>query len=76
MPQQASSTDPAQRTGPLQVMQSIAWSFFGVQSSRNRKRDFTAGNPWHYIVAALLMTGFVVLVFATAAQLAMRHLGH
>lgn len=69
------SAAPARRVGPLQVIQSIAWSFFGVQSSRNRRRDFSAGNPWHYIVAAVLMTGLVVLVFATAAQLAIRHLG-
>lgn len=63
----------APKTSTLQVIQSVAWSFFGVQSSRNRRRDFTRGNPWHYLVAAALMTGLVVLMIAGAAQLALRY---
>ncbi|MEJ2060347.1 MAG: DUF2970 domain-containing protein [Gammaproteobacteria bacterium] len=38
---------------------SVLSAFFGVQSNRNRERDFTQGNPMHFIVL-----GFVaVLVF-------------
>ncbi len=54
-----------------QVAASVAWSFFGVQNSRNRRRDFTYGKPWQFIVLAFLMTGAVVLVFVSAAQLAL-----
>ncbi|HEY1077063.1 MAG TPA: DUF2970 domain-containing protein [Fontimonas sp.] len=56
---------------PWQVAASVAWSFFGVQSSRNRRRDFTYGKPGPFILAALLMTAAVVLLFAGAAQLAL-----
>jgi len=57
----------------VQIVQSVAWAFFGVQSSRNWKRDFSRGNPWHFIVAATLMTGVVVLMFLSAVQLALRY---
>ncbi len=66
-------TQPAQEhdrdPGFLQVLQSVAWSFFGVQSSRNRQRDFTRGKPWHYIAMAVAMTGVVVMIFIAAVQL-------
>ena len=56
-------------TSAWQVIQSVLWSFFGVQSSKNRQRDFTRGKPIHYLVAALLMTGVVALIFYAAVQL-------
>lgn len=61
------------QTGPTlpQVVASVAASFFGVQSARNRARDVTTGQPWHYVVVALLMTGLVTLGFYGAAQLAL-----
>ena len=40
---------------------------FGVQSSRNRSRDFQAGKPSHFIIAGLVFTvlfvvGMIMLV--------------
>lgn len=64
----------APRLSTLQVMQSVAWAFFGVQSHRNRVRDFTVGKPLHFIVVGLLLTGTVVGLFVAAAQLALRFL--
>ena len=58
----------------LQVFQSVAWSFFGVQSHRNRLRDFTMGRPMQFVVAGLVLTGVVVGLFIAAAQLALRFL--
>lgn len=58
----------------LQVVQSVAWSFFGVQSHRNRLRDFTVGRPMQFIVVGFLLTGAVVGLFIAAAQLALRFL--
>lgn len=40
-----------------QVFGSILASFFGVQSSRNRKRDFQSGKAKHFIAAGIVMTG-------------------
>ena len=63
------SDEKPRPTTVWQVIQSVAWSFFGVQSSENRKRDFTHGRPLHYLIAALLMTGVVALFFYGVVQL-------
>jgi hypothetical protein len=54
-----------------QVIGSVASSFFGVQSSRNRERDFKHGNPLVFLAVGFVMTGVVALVFYGAAQLAL-----
>lgn len=61
----------AQNLSTLQVIQSVAWAFFGVQSHRNRVRDFNSGKPLHFIVVGLLLTGVVIGLFVGAAQLAL-----
>lgn len=59
----------------LQEIGSVLASFFGVQSSRNRQRDFTRGSPARFVVLGLLMTvGFVVFVY-TVVQLVLRSAG-
>ena len=45
-----------------QVIGSVMASFIGVQSNRNRERDFQHGRPIHYIIAGLAMTLLFVLV--------------
>lgn len=65
----ASDDEKSRPTSAWQVIQSVLWSFFGVQSSKNRQRDFTRGKPIHYLVAALLMTGVVALFFFAVVQL-------
>lgn len=54
-----------------QTTLSVLSAFFGVQSSRNRERDFTRGNPVHFIVIGLGMTGVVVLLFYMAMRFAL-----
>lgn len=44
-----------------QVVGSTLASAFGVQSSRNRERDFSRGNVWHFIVAGVVFTVLFVL---------------
>ena len=46
---------------PLQVGFSTLASAFGVQSRRNRERDFTHGKAWHFIVAGIVFTVVFVL---------------
>lgn len=56
------------------VIRSVAAAFFGVQSNRNRERDFKHGKPVHYIAIGaaatvlfvLVMWGVVKLVLALA----------
>lgn len=63
--------DNAQRLTILQVIQSVAWAFFGVQSHRNRVRDFTVGQPLQFVIVGVLLTAVVVALFVAAAQLAL-----
>lgn len=49
-------------TTKLQVAQSVGAAMLGVQSSKNRKRDFQAGKPLHFIVGGLLGTLLFILV--------------
>ncbi len=40
----------------FQMVGSILASFFGVQSSKNRERDFTRGRAKHFILVGIFMT--------------------
>lgn len=55
---------------PKQVVASVLASFFGVQNSRNRRRDFTHGKARHFIAVAFGLTLALALLFAGAAKLA------
>ncbi len=46
----------------LTVMLSVVASFFGVQKEANRRRDFSSGKFWHFLVAGLVF----VIVFILA----------
>lgn len=47
----------------LQIVLSVIAAAFGVQSSKNRERDFKGGNIYVYIAAGVIFTAvFVVLV--------------
>ncbi|MBA1292800.1 DUF2970 domain-containing protein [Pseudomonas lurida] len=43
-----------------QMLHSVVAAAFGVQSGKNRARDFTHGKPSHFVVLGILFT----LVFA------------
>lgn len=40
----------------LDVVKSVLASFFGVQSDKNRERDFQQGNPAQFILVGLVLT--------------------
>ena len=48
---------------------------FGVQSSRNRERDFSQGNYRHFIVAGVVFTALFVLTVIVVVRLVLRHAG-
>jgi len=45
-----------------QVILSVLAALFGVQSAKNRTRDFTAGSPAVFIIVGLLAVTLFVLV--------------
>lgn len=60
-------TDPD--NNPLsfwQVLLSVLAAAFGVQSGKNRQRDFSRGKPLHFVTIGLLATAlFVLLLYGT-----------
>lgn len=64
-----------QKPNLLQVVSSIAAGMFGVQSQRNRQRDFSHSSPLPFILAGisfillfvLIMVGIVTVVMKAGA---------
>ncbi|MBK4987978.1 MULTISPECIES: DUF2970 domain-containing protein [unclassified Pseudomonas] len=54
-----------------QMLQSILAAAFGVQSGKNRARDFTHGKASHFIVLGVLFTLAFVAVLIGLVQLAL-----
>ena len=44
----------------LELLQSTLWAALGVQKSDNRIRDFSKGNPWHFVLMGVGFTVFFV----------------
>lgn len=55
-----------------QVMASVLASFLGVQSNRNRERDFQHGKPSHYVIVGLIFVVLFVLTIIGVVQLVMK----
>lgn len=57
-------------TGFWAVVQSVGAAMIGVQSHKNRERDFTEGKPIHFIVGGLIGTFlFLLLVWGIVQYL-------
>lgn len=46
----------------FQVIQSVIAAMFGVQSARNRQRDFTAGEARYYIIGGIIFVILFILI--------------
>jgi len=53
----------------LQVAQSVLAASFGVQSGRNRERDFRQGSARTFIIAGLIGTVIFILTVYTVVRL-------
>ena len=58
-----------EKVGFWEVLKSVLSAFFGVQSRRNRERDFRHGKPIHFIVVGLLATLLFVLTIFGVVRL-------
>lgn len=58
-----------------QTATSVGASFVGVQSSKNRERDFKHGKAAHFIVMGVVATAVFVLLVVLAVRLALRQAG-
>jgi len=64
--------NPQQRQKPgglRALLQSVLAAALGVQSSKNRERDFTDGKASHFIVAGIVFTFLFIATVATIVNL-------
>jgi hypothetical protein len=69
------NTDKEEKVSLLDVFKSVNAAFFGVQSSKNRERDFTKGKPSHYIIIGIVMTVVFILVVVGVVKLVLNLAG-
>lgn len=67
--------DPGKPPSLGQVIASVAASFFGVQSSKNRERDFKHGKAAHFIAIGLLATVTFIALVVLLVRLALHQAG-
>lgn len=58
-----------------EMLQSVLAAAFGVQSGKNRTRDFSRGKPSHFIILGVLFTAIFVLVLYGLVQLVLHFAG-
>lgn len=71
-------TPPPEKPDPpgfWQMLQSVLAAAFGVQSNRNRERDFAHDKPWHFIVLGAGFTLVFVLGLLLIARLVLYFVG-
>ncbi len=64
-----------QAPGLWQVIGSVMAAAFGVQSRKNRERDFKHGRAIHFIVVGLVFTVLFVLAILAVVKIVLRHAG-
>jgi len=58
-----------------EMLQSVLSAAFGVQSGKNRARDFSRGKPSHFIILGVLFTAVFVLVIFGIVKLVLHLAG-
>ncbi|MFZ2207172.1 MAG: DUF2970 domain-containing protein [Porticoccaceae bacterium] len=57
------------KPGFLSIVRSTLSAAIGVQSSKNRERDFTQGSPFAFIAAGIIFTVLFILTVVTVVHL-------
>lgn len=77
--QEEPGTGPRRQEGeklnPLQVVSSVFAAGLGVQSSKNRERDFKQGKPGVFIAAGIVFTLLFIGAVFTVVQLVLKGAG-
>ncbi len=70
-----SEQEQKQKTGfnPLRIIGSVLAAGFGVQSGKNRERDFKEGNLATFVVAGILFTALFVASVYFVVSLVLEH---
>lgn len=63
------SNNKPQNATLTQVFQSVLAALFGVQSDKNRRRDFNAANPKTYLIVGVIVTLLFILTVVTVVNI-------
>ena len=58
------------KSGLLKAFLSVAAAAFGVQSNKNREKDFSHSSPWPYILGGLVFTAIFITVLVVVVKVA------
>lgn len=58
-----------------EMLQSVLAAALGVQSGKNRSRDFSRGKPSHFIILGVLFTGVFVLTIYAVVRVVLHFAG-
>ena len=67
--------DDEPKPGMLQVISSVLAAGLGVQSSKNRERDFEKGSPTAFIVTGLVFTVLFIAVVVGIVSTVLSNVG-
>ncbi|TNE76891.1 MAG: DUF2970 domain-containing protein [Gammaproteobacteria bacterium] len=70
-----SDQDKEQKPGFWQVVFSTLAAFLGVQSNKNRERDFKHGNFLAYVVSGLIFTVIFIFTVITVVRMVLQSRG-
>ena len=74
-PRKEESRDDGEGLTLLQLIGSALAAGFGVQSSENRKRDFSKGKPSQFIAIGIIFTVLFVLIMVGIVRLVLGSVG-
>jgi len=63
------------KISPFALMGSVAASAFGVQTNKNRERDFQQGKFHHFVIAGIVFAVLFILAVAGIVKLVMSSVG-
>jgi uncharacterized membrane protein YesL len=67
---------PQESVTAFTVLASVFRAWFGVQTEKNRQRDFSTSNPTPFIVAGIIFAVVMVIGVIIAVNVALSTAGH
>ncbi|MDO9621944.1 MAG: DUF2970 domain-containing protein [Moraxellaceae bacterium] len=61
---------------PLTILASVFRSWFGVQTEKNRQRDFSSKDPTPFIIAGIIFTVGMVIAVIVVVNMALSAAGN
>ncbi len=71
-----SDENPEARRSLISLFGSIAAAAMGVQSHKNRERDFSSGSPARFVIGGIIGTVLFVLTMYFIVRFVLRSAGH